>query len=79
MTSTEPAQPDAGTDVDQMSLEAAQFELRAYEPATAAAVAHSEEHRERRARLWRRLDTLTRSAGSAPVTTNQRAVCPEYP
>ena len=56
--STEPAQPDAGTDVDQMSIEEIQFELRGYEPATAAAVAHGDEHRERRVRLCARLDAL---------------------
>ena len=56
--------PDAGTAIDEMTGHELEAELCSYEPATAAAVAHGEEHRERRARLWARLDTLTRSGGS---------------
>jgi hypothetical protein len=63
--------PDAGmTDVGAMTLQELETELRSYEPATAAAVAHGEEHRERRARLWRRLDELSgarRPAIARPV------------
>jgi hypothetical protein len=62
--------PDAGTtDIEAMTLQEIEAELRSYEPATAAAVAHGDEHRERRARLWRRLDELSgvrRPAAAAP-------------
>ena len=38
MSSTETAQPDAGTGIDQMTLPEIEAELRSYSPATAAAV-----------------------------------------
>jgi hypothetical protein len=68
--------PDAGTDIaiEAMELAAVERELRSYEPAMASAVAHGDEHRERRARLWRRLDALTRpAAGTAPQRGAQQA------
>jgi len=46
--------PDTGTAIEAMSLEEIQRELR--EPASASVA--SEEHRERRAKLWARLDAL---------------------
>jgi hypothetical protein len=59
MTNIAPAMPDAGTTgIEAMTLQELETELRSYEPATASAVAHGDEHRERRARLWRRLDEL---------------------
>jgi hypothetical protein len=64
--SNEPAKPDAGTDVETMSLEAIQRELR--EPSSASV--ESAEHRERRQVLWRRLDQLTRPGA---VITAERA------
>jgi hypothetical protein len=70
MTSTDTTMPDASTDIETMTLQELEAELRSYEPATAAAVAHGEEHRERRARLWRRLDELSgarRPAIARPV------------
>jgi hypothetical protein len=36
--STEPAQPDAGTDLEGMSLEAVQAELQRYRPGTSSEV-----------------------------------------
>jgi hypothetical protein len=68
--STEPAQPDVVgmTDIETMTLQEFETELRSYEPATAAAVAYGDEHRARRARLWARLDTLTRSGAGGPPT-----------
>jgi hypothetical protein len=50
------AKPDAGTDPKTMTFEAVLSELRLYDPATASAVLQTEEHRERRQRLWRRLE-----------------------
>jgi hypothetical protein len=44
--SNETAKTDAGAEIDDMDLAAVQAELRAHDPASA--VAHSEEHRERR-------------------------------
>jgi hypothetical protein len=58
LISNETAMPNAGTDIEEMDLASVQAELAGYQPATASAVAHSEEHRERRARLWARLDAL---------------------
>jgi hypothetical protein len=58
------------TPVDEMNLQEIEAELRSYEPATAAAVAHSAEHRERRQALWARLDQLSavrRPAVARPV------------
>jgi hypothetical protein len=63
------APPD--TDVGAMTLQELEAELRSYEPATAAAVAHGDEHRARRARLWARLDELSgvrKPAIARPVT-----------
>jgi hypothetical protein len=48
------------TPIDEMTPQELEAELRSYEAATAAAVAHGVEHRARRAQLWRRPDTLTR-------------------
>jgi hypothetical protein len=45
-------------DIEAMSLEAVQRELRSYEPSSSAAVERSAEHIARRARLWARLDQL---------------------
>jgi hypothetical protein len=63
---TEPAQPDAAgnTDIEAMSLEAVQAELRS----TAAGAVRIQEHLERRQRLWRRLDALTKSSAAARST-----------
>jgi hypothetical protein len=47
--------------IDEMTLQEIEHELRSYSPAAEFAADRSEAHRERRARLWRRLDTLTRS------------------
>jgi len=69
-TSTDAAQPDAGTDVGTMSLDAVRAELAGYTPATAFGVVRTEEHMTRRARLWRRLDELNgirRPAAAAPT------------
>jgi hypothetical protein len=54
-------------DVDTMSLEAVQTELRSNDPGTATG-AQTQEHLERRQRLWRRLDALTRSPAAKPST-----------
>ena len=62
------AKPDAGTDPKAMTFEAVPSELRSYDPATASAVLQTEEHRERRQRLWRRLDALTKSSAAKPST-----------
>jgi len=48
-------------DVEAMTMEAVQAELRSYAPSSASAVAHGDEHRERRVRLWWRLDVLIQS------------------
>ena len=58
-------------DVETMGIEAVQAELRSYDPGTAAG-AQTQEHLERRQRLWRRLDELNgvrRSAATAPPTS----------
>jgi hypothetical protein len=47
-------------DVETMSLEAVQEELRS----TATEVVATAEHLERRQRLWQRLDMLTKSAAA---------------
>jgi len=51
------------TDVETMGLEAVQAELR-----STAAGAQTQENLERRQRLWRRLDALTKSPATAPPT-----------
>jgi hypothetical protein len=68
--STEPAKPDASTDIGMMSLEAVQAELRSYEPSAAV---QSDEHRERRKALWARLDQLTGSGAVTPTRGVQQA------
>ena len=50
--------------IDEMTLQEIEHELRSYSPAAEFAADRSEAHRERRVRLWRRLDTLTRSGAS---------------
>src|SRR5262252_7101075 len=63
MTSNiETAKTDAA-DIDEMTIEEVRRELLAYSPATLPELVATEEHRERRARSWARLDALTRSAG----------------
>ena len=44
--------------IDEMTLQETEHELRSYSPAAEFAADRSEAHRERRAWLWRRLDTL---------------------
>jgi len=58
--SNDAARPDAGAAPETMTLEAVQRELGQYRPGTAAEVMAIEAYMARRARLWRRLDTLTR-------------------
>ena len=47
-----------GIDIEAMGLPEIEAEVRSYAPSSGSAVAQSEEHRERRVRLWRRLDRL---------------------
>jgi len=61
MMSTEPAQPDAGTNPETMTIEEISRELAAYRPGNAAEVIAIEEWLARRMQLWRRLDQLARS------------------
>jgi len=66
--STEPAQPDTGADIAEMTLAELEAELRSYEPGTAK----GEAHRDRRARLWARLDELSGVRKPAAATPTQR-------
>jgi hypothetical protein len=61
------------TDVETMSLEAVQAELRAYDPGTAAGP-QTQEHLERRQALWHRVDALTKSPAAKPPIPP--AACP---
>jgi hypothetical protein len=49
---------EARIEVNEMTLAEVQAELISYKPSGAWAVVHSEEHRKRRQRLWKRLDQL---------------------
>jgi hypothetical protein len=55
------------TDIEAMSLEAVQTELRSNDPGTEAG-AQTQEHLERRQRLWQRLDTLIMPGGASQPT-----------
>jgi hypothetical protein len=65
-TTTEPM-PDAGTDIEMMTLPEVQTELQRYKPGHRSEVIAIEAYMARRAKLWRRLDELpARSAAATP-------------
>ncbi len=64
------------TPINEMTIEQIRAELAGYQPATSSAVVELDAHRERRVRLWRRLDELSgirRPAAGAPQQRGAQA------